>query len=141
MAYVFDSILKKGSRAGMMPAKNAQSRKWFRDQAKRFSKPINMHYLPWGFRARLMDSLYTITTNKRYDENTKLKISYQTLNAASKFKFFKPCVKKYLTTHVRSQFLKVDPKEWDIALFLPVERFQGAKIEEVWAKSAKQMKG
>ena len=56
---------------------------------------INMHYLPYQLRARLMDALYSITNNKKYDESTKLRISYDILNSASKFKFFKPTVKSF----------------------------------------------
>lgn len=98
---------------------------------------INLHYLPLNYRAKLMDQLYDLTTNDRYDETTKLKLSYGVLNSAAKFKYFKPCVKHYLTDQLRSRFLYVYPSEWDIALFLPVERFDGARKTKVWADSRK----
>jgi len=98
---------------------------------------INMHYLPLQYRAILMDSLYDITTNERYDETTRLKLNYQVLERASRFRYFKPCVKHYLTGQLRSRFLYVYPSEWDIALFLPLERFQGASKTKVWADSRK----
>lgn len=98
---------------------------------------INMHYLPLTYRAKLMDALYDVTNNKNFDETTKLKMNYQVLNSASKFKYFAPCVKHYLTDHLRSRFLYVYPSEWDIALFLPLERFQGASKQKVWAESKK----
>lgn len=98
---------------------------------------INMHYLPLTYRAKLMDALYDVTNNKNFDETTKLKMNYQVLNSASKFKYFAPCVKHYLTEHLRSRFLYVYPSEWDIALFLPLERFQGASKQKVWAESKK----
>lgn len=101
---------------------------------------INMHYLPLQFRAKLMDALYDLTTNERYDESTRLKLSYNVLNGASKFNFFKPCVKHYLTPQVRSRFMYVYPSEWDIALFLPLERFSGASKTKVWADSRKALK-
>jgi hypothetical protein len=81
---------------------------------------INLHYLPYGHRAELMDALYEISSNQRYDETTKLNISYKVLNSASKFQNFKPCVKHYLTKQFRSRFLYIYPSEWDIAIFLPV---------------------
>ena len=102
---------------------------------------INMHYLPYQFRARLMDALYTITNNKKYDETTKLRISYDILNAASKFKFFRPTIKRYLSEKVKSRFLYINPTEWDIAIFLPVERFQKASKETVWNESRKSIGG
>ena len=101
---------------------------------------INLHYLPHTFRAQLMDALYDITNNNRYDETTKLKLSYDVLNGASRFKYFKPCVKHYLTGQLKSRFLYIYPAEWDIALFLPLERFEGARKTKVWADSRKAFK-
>jgi hypothetical protein len=98
---------------------------------------INMHYLPLNYRAKLMDALYDVANNDKYDETTKLKFNYNILNSASKYKYFAPCVKHYLTDQVRSRFLYVYPSEWDVALFLPLERFQGATKQKVWAESKK----
>lgn len=98
---------------------------------------INMHYLPHVLRAKLMDSLYDIASNDKYDETTKLRISYNVLNGAAKYKWFKPCIKHYLTNQVRSRFIYVYPAEWDIALFLPLERFDGATKAQVWKDSKK----
>jgi len=41
---------------------------------------INMHYLPYMLRARLMDSLYDVINNDKMDITTKLRISYNVLN-------------------------------------------------------------
>lgn len=98
---------------------------------------INLHYLPYEYRAKLMDALYDVSNNKTFDENTKLRLNYQVLNSASKFRYFKPTVKRYLTTQLRSRFLTVHPTEWDMALFLPLERFTGASNRKVWADSKK----
>ena len=98
---------------------------------------INMHYLPLQLRAKLMDALYDVSNNKRYDESTKIKISYQILKAASDMTYFKPCFKRYLTSHVKSRFIYVYPAEFDIALFLPLESFSGASKTTVWKDSKK----
>lgn len=97
---------------------------------------INMHYLPPLLRAKLMDALYTIANNNKFDDSTKLKISYEALKSASSMKLFRPCFKKYLYTQVKSRFIYIEPKEWDIAMFLPLQKFQGATAEEVWSDSA-----
>ena len=96
---------------------------------------INFHYLPYPLRAKLMDALYDIVNNKDYDTNTRVKLSYQILNSASKFKVFQPTLKHYLYSHVRSRLIYVNPSEWDIAIFLPVERFIGASKTAVWKAS------
>lgn len=96
---------------------------------------LNLHYLPYRERAALMDALYTISSNKKYDDTTRLRLSYNTLKGAGKFKAFKPCFKRYLGSHVRSSFVYVNPSEWDIALFLPVEQFKKAGKATVWSDS------
>lgn len=98
---------------------------------------INLHYLPLPLRAKLMDALYDVSNNERYDETTRLKLNYNVLNSTAKFKYFKPCIKHYLTDQMRSRFLYVYPSEWDMALFLPLERFRGASKQKVWAESKK----
>lgn len=102
---------------------------------------INLHYLPLAYRAQLMDGLYSITNNQKYDETTKLEINYKALKSVSKLSNFKPCVKRYLTSQTRSQFLYIYPSEWDIALFLPLERFSGARKTSVWKDSKRILQG
>lgn len=96
---------------------------------------INMHYLPLPYRAKLMDALYDTVTNDKLDGSTRLNISYEILNKASKFRYFKPCVKHYLNNHINSRVIYIDPREWDVALFLPLQRFQKASTGSVYRDS------
>jgi hypothetical protein len=98
---------------------------------------INFHYLPPKLRAQLMDALYDNARNQNYDETTRIRISYDILNSASKYRFFKPTVKHYLTSHIKSKIIFINPSEWDIALFLPTARFVGASKQKVYADSRK----
>lgn len=99
---------------------------------------INFHYLA-VLRAKLMDALYSNLTNKKYDDSTRMKISYSILQSASKYRYFKPTLKKYLRAHVRSQFLEIQVKEWDVAIFLPTESFRKSDTGRVWEESRKQI--
>lgn len=98
---------------------------------------LNLHYLPPALRAKLMDGLYTISSNKKFDETTRMRVSYDMLKSASKFRGYKPCVKRYLNSHLRSRLAYINATEWDIALFLPTEQFAKAGKSEVWADSRK----
>jgi hypothetical protein len=100
---------------------------------------INFHYLPPVLRAKLMNALYSTLTNKKYDDTTKVRISYSILQSAAKYRYFKPMLKKYLRSHVRSQFLEIQVNEWDIAIFLPTESFRKADTGRVWEESRKQL--
>lgn len=96
---------------------------------------LNLHYLPPVLRAKFLDSILDVTNNKRYDESTKFNLTYKMLESASKYKYFKPCVKHYLTDHVRSRFAMVQAPEWEIATFLPTADFQKATTREVYRDS------
>mgnify|MGYP006975175624 CR=1 FL=1 len=100
---------------------------------------INLHYLPPVLRAKLMDQLHNITNNKKYNDSTKLVVSYELLSKASRFRYFEPCVKHYLLDHVQSKFLKIQPQFWDMALMLPTEKFVKADTDTVWNKSRSQV--
>lgn len=102
---------------------------------------INLHYLPHRLRALLMDGLYKYTTDKNYDDQTKLKINYQVLKGAANIKMFQPCVKRYLNSHVRSNFIYVYPSEWDVALFLPTEQFEKKSMRHVHDASTRALYG
>ena len=98
---------------------------------------INMHYLPLPLRARLMDALYELSSNTRYNEDTRLKLTYSVLQGVSKY--YKPTFKMYLNDHVKSRFLEISSADWDMALFLPVERFEKSSKSKVWADSRKMV--
>ena len=97
---------------------------------------INVHYLPPQYRAQLMDALYSTVSDKdNIDENTTLMISYKILNNASKFRYFKPTVHRYLFKHINSVVATIDPVNWDAALMLPLASFQKGAINTAWADS------
>jgi hypothetical protein len=101
---------------------------------------INLHYLPYKLRAVLMDELYAVVSNKKYDETTKFRLSSGILKKASRFSMVKPTIHHYLTNQIRSRFVYIHPAEWDVALFLPVQNFKGASTAKVWADSRKKLK-
>ena len=92
---------------------------------------INLHYLPLRFRAILMDNLYAIATDNNYDEDTRLRLRYSILESTAKFRYFRPCVKHYLNSRVMTRFALIPSNQWDIALFLPLERFTKVKGRRV----------
>ena len=96
---------------------------------------LNFHYLAPKHRAILMDQLKMFANNKKYDETTKLKLTYDMLKGFTKIKRARPTVHRYLTSKVKSQYVLVNADEWEVALFLPVERFKKASKKKVWAHS------
>lgn len=96
---------------------------------------LNLHYLPPALRAKFLDAILDITNDTKYDDDTKFDITYRLLKRSSKFKYFKPCVKHYLNSNVRSRFATVPAPEWEIATFLPTADWQKAGASKVYADS------
>lgn len=93
---------------------------------------LNMHYLPYPIRIRLLDALLEHRTNNTLDSNTRLKISWSLIQSTSKFKVAEPAVHRYIRSHVVSPFKKIESMNWATAMMLPVERFVGGTKQQAW---------
>lgn len=102
---------------------------------------LNFHYLSYQDRARFFDALYRFREGRAARPTTRdirmrLKVTYAILKVTTNLRAYKPCIKRYLSKHVRSSgLMKVGAKEWDLALFLPVAQFQKRSEPYVWRKS------
>lgn len=98
---------------------------------------INFHYLPPLLRASLLDALLSIKAHTAHNgrPDDYFKISYDYLKGFSKSNLVKPTIKRYLFTHVRSNFAHIRSGEWENAVMLPVEQFKKANKREVWKDS------
>ena len=96
---------------------------------------LNMHYLPYRLRVRLLDRLLQFRNNTRMDETTRLKYSWSLIGGVSKFKPAEACIKRYLFSHCRSGFKRIMPQDWATAMMLPVESFVGAGKNSIWQDS------
>ena len=100
---------------------------------------LNLHYLPPILRAKMLDALMDITTNTKFNDSTRFKMSYELLVKTSKLKYFEPCFKHYLNEHVKSKFAMVPAPEWEIATFLPTAQFKKANSKKVYFDSQKMI--
>ena len=101
---------------------------------------LNLHYLQPIYRMRLFEMLLTFQSDTRYNEKTRLEITYRKLMAVSRSDFAKPCLKRYLYSQLDTKFIQVPADEWELALFIPFERFKHKNRaydkRDVWANSA-----
>ena len=96
---------------------------------------INFHYLAPKERAHLLDEIKIFVNDKTLSAKTRIMLTYDMLRGFAKFKRAKPCLKRYLVTYMKSQFIPVMPDEWAPALFLPVEQFRKRNKQAVWSES------
>jgi hypothetical protein len=101
---------------------------------------LNLHYLPIKYRIMFMKKLMSKAIYNDDDEIKRIRITYDILQASSKLKEFRPCLKKYLYTHMNSKILKVQPEEWDIATYLPVHQFKKEQAKTVWQESVQDIR-
>ena len=101
---------------------------------------LNLHYLPMRYRIYFMRKLMARAVLNDDNEIMRLRISYEILDASRKYKEFRPCLKRYLYSHVRSRILAVEPEEWDVAMYLPVQQFKKAPASKVWKESVEEIR-
>lgn len=99
---------------------------------------LNLHYIHPKQRIILLDKLSEFASNSKFNEATRLRLSYDLLGRASNLFEHTPCIKRYLYSQVKSRFLEITADEWDIAALLPVENFEGASTSKVWSDSRKK---
>ena len=98
---------------------------------------LNLHYLHPKVRAVFFDRLMEFMTDSRFDEKTRIKITYDKLKAAARLRLFQPCFKKYLYSQVQSKTVMIPASEWEIALWMPTDSFAGEDRQAIWKETRK----
>jgi hypothetical protein len=101
---------------------------------------LNLHYLPFNYRMAFLGKLLKFAVQGEPGEIDRLRVTYDILVASKRLKEFRPCIKRYLSGHIQSKILAIQPNEWDIAAFLPLQQFRGAKSQEVWQESLEEIR-
>ena len=105
---------------------------------------LNLHYIPPRYRVKLLNELYDfiVTDDEEDDENmkTRIRVTYEILQSTAKMKFFRPCYKRYLTSHIEGRALEIIPEYWDIMAMLPVGRFEKESVRKVYSESIRSFK-
>jgi len=96
---------------------------------------INTHYLPPKARALLIDRLLSLRSNKKYTDSVRLRMTYQLLKNIPKYALFKPCLKRYLFSHITSRIIEIPHTEWEATVFLPLQQFNKEVNSRIWSDS------
>lgn len=101
---------------------------------------LNLHYLPMNYRLIFLDKLLDNAAINQDNEIYRVRVSYDILAASKRLREFRPCIKKYMYSHITSKIVAVQPNEWDIAAFLPVQQFKKESAATVWEESVEQIR-
>lgn len=92
---------------------------------------LNLHYIPPMLRAKLLDKLMQYK-KKAHTPRAYMQISYEMLSSVAKTDLFAPCVKRYLTSHIRSPLIMIGDEYWEKVSMLPLQQFRYANSQKVW---------
>lgn len=100
---------------------------------------LNLHYLAPSMRERLFTLLRTKLQGPIEGQWSRLQLPYELLKNSRQFRFYRPCIKKYKTKYIGSRILHIWPKDWDLAIHLPIERFKKTTRYQVWMESRQKL--
>lgn len=84
---------------------------------------LNLHYLPPMSRLGLLHKLMEIAKFDKMGAPKNLALTWTFLKTISKQHDVEKCVKRYLNGHVKSNFIRIEPRDYASAVMLPSENF------------------
>lgn len=92
---------------------------------------INLHYIAQKWRRQLFTAIETsMPMRKSGDKSlTRLGVSYERLNGPRKFRFFKPCYRRYVIGGLRKRPIMIPMEFWDVLIDVDLALFvKGRKM-------------
>lgn len=98
---------------------------------------LNLHYLPPSRRADFLNKLLKYVSDpnwiKHNNTSVEFRVSYGLLKNTGTLKDFRPCIKRYYYNHILTKVAFVEPREWKMVPFFPLDKFKGASRADIWA--------
>jgi len=97
---------------------------------------LNLHYLPPSARATFLNKLLEHVSDPNWisHNNTSVafRVTYGLLKNNPKLRKFKPCIKRYYYNHIVTKVAFIDPMQWKMVPFFPLDKFKGATRRDIW---------
>ena len=104
-----------------------------------YFRGLNLHYLPYKYRALFFAQIQSTITNKRYNQATRFRLTNQMVTKMSKYRYGRVCFRTYSYNQLRSKIIEIEPSEWFASLFLPTEKFVKKTSPTIWRDSREQI--
>jgi hypothetical protein len=95
---------------------------------------LNLHYLPVPIRAQFLFNFLEFYGVDVETEGTKKLPKYSEIQAISRLRWYKYCIKHYKYSRIESAVYNIHPNDWPIVPFLPTQQFVKMSKFEVWSK-------
>lgn len=96
---------------------------------------FNLHYLRPESRAHVLEILKEYLTDNKMADRTRINITWDRIQRRLPLNELKRTVKSYLMTNVKSRFLNLLVEDWDLAVWIPADRFKKARRNRVWEEA------
>lgn len=102
---------------------------------------LNFHYLPPILRAKLLDAILDLPTYKTQQQ--RVKMSYNIIKSFAASNLAKPCIKKYIPSHIKGNVVEISRDEWIFIVGLPLANFESltgsSSVNRVYSDSKRKM--
>ncbi len=117
MVFFFDSFVGDGMTYG--------------EKGVLYMRGINIHYLPPALRLKLFAELIKTKNDSSLREKSKLKLSWRIIKAMAGG-IGSHAVKTYRADHIMTQLAEINPRYWEIAIFLQLAQWQKGGKKDAW---------
>ena len=93
---------------------------------------INVHYLAPASRLKLFVNLIKFNNDTALREKSKLKLSWSVLKAFAAQDEARHAVKMYRADYIRSEMIEINPRYWEIVMFLPIADWRKGTAKQAW---------
>ena len=100
---------------------------------------LNVHYLQPKMRGILLYKLLKLKNNKTWGNRTKLKLSWELIKAHVDHNMYKHAVKAYRVDRIKSRLIEIIPKDWEIAVFLRLEKWVHISDDVIYASDVRKV--
>ena len=101
---------------------------------------INFHYLPHVIRLNILKEFERYAINKNVSEKTRVRLNYRLIESSRVFRFVNPAIRRYNNQQLRTRFLTIPFKDWNVASQLPVQKFRKSTMETAIRDSIKKFR-
>ena len=104
-----------------------------------YFRGLNLHYLPYKYRAVFFSNIQSTVTDKRYTDTTRFRLTNRMVTEMSKYRYGRVCFRTYQYDQLRSKVIEIQPSEWFASLFLPTEKFIRKSSATIWRESRNKL--
>ncbi len=95
---------------------------------------INVHYLRPRDRLFLFSNIVKFNNDTALREKSRLKLTWNVLKSFAAAQEAQHAVKMYRADHIRTQLIEINPRYWEVVMFLQIQNFVKGSNKLAWKR-------